>query len=328
MDAPKDVEITQPPSDTVSEIQFSPKAEFLAAASWDNSVRIWEIQNNSISIGKSMYSHDAPALCVAWSTDGTKVVSGGGDNAGRMLDITTGSVSQVAAHDAPIRRIKFVESPNSSPILATGSWDKTIKMWDLRTSNPVMNISLPERCYVMDAINPLLIVGTAERHILAFDLNNPSTPYKTENSPLTLQTRSIACFLDKNGYVIGSIGGRVGVHYLKDQTPSKNFKFKCHRSGNNVFAVNSISIHPATGIVATGGSDGGINFWNTEIRSRAKSFATMPSPVTSINFNRTGDLFAYAIGYDWHKGYKFSVPTDKKTIYLHTVTPDELKKKK
>jgi WD40 repeat protein len=75
-----------------------------------------------------------------------------------------------------------------------GSWDKTLKYWDLRTPNPVFSYNLPERCYALDVKHPLLVVGTADRHLLVFNLQNPSTPYKQLQSPLKWQTRCVACF--------------------------------------------------------------------------------------------------------------------------------------
>jgi mRNA export factor len=54
-------------------------------------------------------------------------MSGGCDNAARMFDIQTGQSSQVAQHDAPIKVVRAIETPQGS-ILATGSWDKTLKV--------------------------------------------------------------------------------------------------------------------------------------------------------------------------------------------------------
>jgi WD40 repeat protein len=34
----KDIEVAQPPSDSISALSFSPQAEFLAVSSWDNNV--------------------------------------------------------------------------------------------------------------------------------------------------------------------------------------------------------------------------------------------------------------------------------------------------
>jgi hypothetical protein len=43
---------------------------------------------------------------------------------------------------------------------------------------------------------------------------------------------------------VGSIEGRVGVHHIDDAQSSKNFTFKCHREGNDIFSVNSLNFHP------------------------------------------------------------------------------------
>jgi WD40 repeat protein len=91
-----------------------------------------------------MYSHQGPALSVCWNKarfssisydvvfltsfqEGNKVLSGGADNAARMFDVTTGQSQQVAQHDAPVKVVKWIEAPQGG-ILATGSWDKTIKV--------------------------------------------------------------------------------------------------------------------------------------------------------------------------------------------------------
>ena len=61
------------------------------------------------------------------SQDGTKLLSGGCDNAVRLFDISTGQSSQVAQHDGPVKVVRSIETPQGS-IVATGSWDKTLKV--------------------------------------------------------------------------------------------------------------------------------------------------------------------------------------------------------
>lgn len=50
--------------------------------------------------------------------------------------------------------------------------------WDLRASAPIASITLPERCYSFDVQYPLMVVGTAERHMQIYNLTNPTTAYK------------------------------------------------------------------------------------------------------------------------------------------------------
>lgn len=121
-----DVEVPNAPQDSISALAFSPVADYLAVASWDNQVRIYEV-GQSVN-GKAAYSHEAPVLDVCWSKDGTKALSGGVDNAARMYDLQTGQTSQVAQHQAPIRCVRWIDMQNG--LLATGSWDKTLKVSD------------------------------------------------------------------------------------------------------------------------------------------------------------------------------------------------------
>lgn len=43
---------------------------------------------------------------------------------------------------------------------------------------------------------------------------------------------------------IGSIEGRVGVHHVEESQQGKNFTFKCHRDGNDIYAISSLNFHP------------------------------------------------------------------------------------
>lgn len=53
---------------------------------------------------------------------------------------------QVAQHQAPIKDMVFVPLHNC---LVTGSWDRSLLFWDLRSPNPIHRFDLGERCYAM-----------------------------------------------------------------------------------------------------------------------------------------------------------------------------------
>ena len=47
------------------------------------------------------------------------------------MDMRTGQTAQIAAHDAPIRQVKFCSASGLENVVVTGSWDKQIKVGTL-----------------------------------------------------------------------------------------------------------------------------------------------------------------------------------------------------
>jgi mRNA export factor len=124
----------------------------------------------------------------------------------------------VAAHEQPIKCVRFIQAPNTAgEMLVTGSWDKKLKYWDLRTPNPVGTLDMQERVYTLDVSQGLMVIGTAERFINIVNLGNPTTIFKTMQSPLKWQTRVISCFPDATGFAVGSIEGRCAIQYVDEK---------------------------------------------------------------------------------------------------------------
>ncbi|OBZ84758.1 Poly(A)+ RNA export protein [Choanephora cucurbitarum] len=320
-----DFEVASPPTDSISDLAFSPQADILAVSSWDNAVRLYEVQPTGNTMPKASYNHEGPVLCVDWAKDGSSVVSGGTDKAVRLYDLATGQTRQVGAHDEPVKAAKFLDG--QANILATGSWDKTIKYWDLRSPQPVGTAQLGERCYSMDTRGDLLVAATADRNVLIFNLNNPTAIYKQNISPLKWQTRKVACFIDSKGYAIGSIEGRLGIQYIDEKDAAKSFSFKCHRDQTkNVYAVNDISFHPVYGTFATSGADGTVVLWDKDSKQRIKTLPQANATIPCTTFNRTGNILAYAVSYDWTKGHQFyNTEGQINRLMLHPVQDDEVK---
>ncbi|CAM9575689.1 unnamed protein product [Phaeothamnion confervicola] len=342
-----DFTLPSPPSDTVSDLAFSPNAQFLVAGSWDNGVRCWELQRQSATEGvvnaapKAQINHEAPVLSVDFSADGSVVFSGGCDKVLKMWNLgQAGHQGQnIGQHDAPIRHVQFLPEPQ---LVATGSWDKTVRFWDARQPNPAAQIQLEDKVYAMDAVFPLLVVGLgdANRTMAVYDMSQGQPRlHAKKQSQLKYQTRCVACLPDKTGFAVGSIEGRVGIEYVNEmvpehQTPPTNkrgFAFKCHRDqpagkGATVYAVNAIAMH-RYGTFATGGSDGSFNFWDKDSRQRLKAFDKRDNAITCARFSAAGDLFAYGIGYDWSRGCEHAPPPGQahSNIFVHHATDEEIK---
>ncbi|KAJ3705681.1 hypothetical protein LUZ61_009386 [Rhynchospora tenuis] len=318
-------EVLPSPSDSVSSLSFSPTTNHLVATSWDNQVRCWEVLNGSC-VPKAAISHNAPVLCSAWTGDGTTVFSGGCDKQVKMWPLASGvQPITVAMHDEPVNKVAFIPQMN---LLVSGSWDRTLRYWDCRQPQPVHIQQLPDKCHALAVDYPLMVVGTAGQNLIVFNLEFPQTEFKRMQSPINHQTRCLATFPDKQGFLVGSIQGRVGIEYLDDSKKEKNFTFKCHRIGNHIYSVNSLNFHPVHHTFATTGSDGIISFWDKDNKQRLKSFPEYPAPIPCSAFSADGTLFAYAVCYDWSKGAEHHDPSKAKShVYLHSVWEDDVKPK-
>jgi mRNA export factor len=332
-----DIEVQTPPDlDGISSLTFSPVANHIIATSWNNFAYCWDISPQGQAVPKAqLKDHQQPLLCSSWNQDGTQVFTGGCDKTVRLWNLATNQSQQVAQHDAPIRHCFYAAPMN---LLLTGGWDKTMRFWDCRSSTPANTQQLSERVYAMDVNYPLAVVATADRNIHIYNLQQPQAPFKTIASPLKWQTRCVTCFPDKTGFLISSIEGRVGVQQVADDEASKakNFTFKCHRgdsTANDIFSVNAMNFHPVFGTFSTAGSDGTYNFWDKDSKQRLKQMAkatygTNPAPIPCSAFNKDGTIFAYAVSYDWSRGYsEYNPQSMKNAILLHPVKEEEVKPK-
>ena len=332
----KDIEVSNPSEDSVSSLSFSPASlpnNFLVAGSWDNSVRFWEITAQATTVPKAQQSMGGPILDTCWHDDGSKVFMASCDKQVKCWDLASNQTVQVAEHQAPVKTCRWVQAPNYSALM-TASWDKTLKFWDTRSSAPMMSIDLPERAYCADVDYPMAVVGTAGRGIIIYQLDGQPQEFKRVESQLKFQHRCVSIFRDKKsaptGFALGSREGRVAITYLNPPTPKDNFTFKCHRSAGvtngfqEIYAVNDIAFHPQHMTLATVGGDGKFSFWDKDARTKLKTSEACEQPITKCAFNKDGNIFAYAVSYDWSKGHEHYVAQKKNYIFLRSCF-DELR---
>jgi len=339
-----DIEVQQAPDDTVQALKFNPHVQgspiFLAAGSWDFTCRVWQISENGTAEAKAMQNVGAPVLGIDWFNDSSKLFLACADKQARMWDLASNQVTVVGQHDAPIRNCHWITSPAYNSLMTT-SWDKTIRFWDMRqlpTQTSLATIQLPERVYCSDMMFPLGVVALANRRVKLYKLDGNPQEFQDAESQLKHQSRCISIFKNKStnqptGYALGSIEGRVAIQNIEAQDSKNNFTFKCHRSpelvngAQEIYPINDICFHPIHYTLSTVGGDGRFMFWDKDARTKLKNSEQMQKQITKCDIHQSGNIFAYATGYDWSKGHEHNTQPTNAHIFLHRAD-EEMKAKR
>lgn len=199
-----DLVVGNSPNDTVSQLLFSPVNNMLLASSWNKELAIYDIGAQGQTQLKIKQAHSHPILSCDWNGDGTQVVSGGSDNLCKLWNLATNQEIPIGQHAAAIKSVHFCKELN---VVITGSFDKTIKYWDMRQAQPAMNLQMNERVYAMDVKGQVMAVATAtvpenvidngktrtekKNKIFVYDVSSPQNgPFRVIDSPLKYQHRS------------------------------------------------------------------------------------------------------------------------------------------
>lgn len=304
-------DLQNPPADTVSDLAFTKLHNLMAVSSWDGSLITYDpsntfgAQTSSVNVGKPLlsccFSGESPATVFAGSPDGSL----------QMIDIQTNQFSSFQAHQEGIRSIRYYQN-----MLVTGSWDKTIKFWDIRSSKMALSLDLQGKVYAMDLARDLLAVGLSGNTVVYSDLRALDKK-QTFTPKLNFMIKSIACANDNETFSIGGIEGKCDVYNISN--PAKRIVFRCHRVNGKIYPVNSVSYHPASsGMMATAGGDGSLVFFETN--SRTKLFYHVESnPITAAKFSENGQYYVFATGNDWSTGYQpVFKPVNIKVVQVNT----------
>ena len=123
----------------MSRCSYHPSGRFLATAVWDNSWRLWDLEQLTEVLHQE--GHSKEVYTVNFQQDGALAVSGGLDSFGRVWDLRTGQcIMFLEGHLKGVTGADW--SPDGSHIV-TCSQDNSCKVWDPRKRNIEYTIPAP-----------------------------------------------------------------------------------------------------------------------------------------------------------------------------------------
>ncbi|KAF3902072.1 Beta-TrCP [Orbilia brochopaga] len=235
----------------VWQARLSRDASRAVTASADFSAKVWDAYTGEAT---QTLQHNHIVRCVTFSPDDTRIATGGPEKKLRVYDLNSSDSASaleigVGAHNGTIRAVSWAD-PN---ILVSGSEDKYIRWWDVRSRDPVSTYMVDEplgNCeFSMDG---KILNVSAGKSVYFFDgvsrmlLKQIKTEYDCATVALHAPTRKFVTGGSQDTWV-----------RIYDFDTGKELEVNKGHHGH----IWSASFSPDGNLYATGSEDGTIKLW-------------------------------------------------------------------
>ncbi|MEV2211069.1 AAA family ATPase [Streptomyces sp. NPDC050997] len=276
---------------------FSPNGKLLATASYDRTVRLWNVADPSRPrpLGKPLTGHTSWVSSAVFSPDGKTLASAADDGTIRLWDVRDPAHPKslgapLTGHKGTIYLVAF--SPDGSTLASAGE-DHTVRLWDVRHPRAPKSLGAltGHRAAVRSvAFSPdgrTLAAGGDDHTIRLWDTTDPQDPrrFDTKLAGHTGTVHSVA--FSPDGSTLASGGADDTVRLWDVSDPRRGAQLGTPLSGHTG-PVWSVAFSPDGSELAAGSADSTASLWNV-------SDPAYPSQVGEPLAGSSGEM--YAVGF-------------------------------
>jgi WD40 repeat protein len=273
-------------TDAVSDVVVTADGRNAVSASWDNTLRVWDLETGNIL--RTLVGHTNGVNGVAVTADGRRAVSASDDHTLKVWDLETGNALRaLVGHTYGVYRVAVTEDGRRA---VSASHDHTLKVWDLETGSALRTLQGHASSVYSVAVTAdgRLAVSASDDHTLkVWDLETGTAMFTLEGH--TDRVFGVAVTADGRQAVSASVDGTLTVWDL--ETGSALRRLEGHTNWVNGVAVT------ADGRRAVSASwDYTMKVWDLETGSALRTLEGHTDVVYAVAATADGQLAVSASG--------------------------------
>jgi WD40 repeat protein/class 3 adenylate cyclase len=295
----------------ITAINFSSNGQFLATASLDKSLKLWNLTNQKL---KTFLDHDSGILAISFDPNNLLIATASLDKTIKLWNLNGENLTTFTGHQGGVTSVAFIPALNqekSELMIISGSLDKTIKLWNLNGENlttftghqgGVTSIGIIPS--LKSEKSELIIVsGSLDQTIKLWNLNGENLRTLTGHQgginsiavsyPIPIIKSSVNNQQSEIMIISGSSDKTIKLWNLDGE----NLKTLTGHQGG----INTVTISSDGQMIASGSLDTTVKLWNLEGQI-LQTLRGHNARVDSISFSPNGQIIATA---SWDKTIKF-----------------------
>ncbi len=261
-------------TDWIRSLTFSPDGTTLASASFDKTVKLWDIRTGECL--KTLQAHGR-VNSVSISPDGKTLASGSNDKTVKLWDIRTGECLKTFQEHTDA--VQSVEISPDGRIVASSSNDETIKLWNMRSGECLKTLRGHKNTVRSVAISPdntTLASGSNDKTIKIWDIRTGEC-LKTLHGH-TNKIRSVA--VSSNCVILASVGYDQQVKLWDIKTGECLKTLQEHTDW-----VRAVAISPDSATLLSGSDDQTVKLWDINTGECLKTLRGYINSIRSVTIS-------------------------------------------
>ena len=145
----------------------------LAIASADGLIRI--VNTDTMAETRTIANHADWVTAIAWSDDGTRLVSASRDKSAKVFDANSGELLvSYSGHAAAVRGVAFL--PDGKQVFSTGT-DKKLHRWEVEAAKKVTEVAVGGEAYKIVRGETFVFVSGADNQLRRIDQSSNGITY-------------------------------------------------------------------------------------------------------------------------------------------------------